>query len=231
MEDGDIRAKMAALKATAVELHAARRQLYERAQENDDAIAALKDAHNKRRMKERAARVLAHLGDDEFAGVRAELASAGVAVAVECIGWTKGEVFTVSFARGDACICMRIGFLRFNDRPLPGTIAIGHGAGPAGCNTPCDLLSVLDQTYWRNHADGVGMPPTLCRVDVATEFVAALVAPLFTKASFEAHFGRVLATYDAGGATCYAAGGGRRAVMFACKWAASDDTHFANVYE
>ena len=73
-----------------------------------DADWAAIKADNERICDLRAAQVLAHLGSDAFAEIRAELASAGVDVAVACFGGNTCEEFDVSFVRDGAAAHVKI---------------------------------------------------------------------------------------------------------------------------
>ena len=163
------------------------------------------EADNRRIYNLRAAQVFAHLGSDAFAEIRAELASAGVDVAVACSGGNTCEEFDVSFVHDGAAAHVKITLHETPDHAR--------------------------QADWLILAAAVGLPPALRAVDVATEFVAALVAPAHTQKAFETSFGTALETYtDAAGVARYTAAGGLRAVKFACAWTASADMAFPDVY-
>lgn len=208
---------------------AAARALASKAREADWAAA---EADNKRICGLRAAQVLAHLGSDAFAEIRAELASAGVDVAVACSGGNTCEEFDVSFVHDGAAAHVKITLHETPDHTAAGTVSFGPAARQDWpLATECRLLDVARQADWLILAAAVGLPPALRAVDVATEFVAALVAPAHTQKAFEMGFGTALETYtDAAGVARYTAAGGLRAVKFACAWTASADMAFPDVY-
>ena len=178
-----------------------------------------------------AAKVFAYFCDSTFADIRAELVSAGIEINVSCISADLDEYIAVSFARGGTAVHMDLQYpVVYTDddfipaltryHHLPGKITASLGMKQTTSDIQCEPLSTLNQADWQILAAAVNMPPLLRRVDVVTEFVVALLSPLYTRGTFESHFGKVMATYtDADGTLRYAAGGGLRPVRFACAWA------------